>query len=680
MKRLILEIALRVALLYAFFAGLWILLSDRILFAVVKNPELLTQMQTYKGWTFVITTSILLFYALRRAENKLRSREARYRLLAENFPDGIVSLYDLNLRFIVCDGAGLASMGLSKQLVEGKTIRDVFPKETCDIIERNFHAALAGNAAVAEIPFRNRTYGVRHIPVKNEKGEIVAVMAVSQDITHERQIETELVKSKIKYQSLFDNANDSIYLINQETWEIIDCNKRAALLDGYTTEELKKMKIMDLQTPEEISALKEIFKDLDIKGPVSGLSGFNHKRKDGSFVPVEINSATVEIGGEKYRLSIVRDITERKRVEDTLRESEAKFRILTETTSSAIFIIQGDKFRYANAGAEVITGYTKEELCQMYFWEGVHPDFREMVKERGFARQQGDSLPPQYEFKIIRKDGGERWVDFTVAAFVNEGNPALIATGVDVTERKRDEELLKRSNEQLRSLTARLDAIKEEESSRIAREIHDELGQTLTGLKMDISFMEEAFAEGKVPDLKYKLDSMSHLTDSAIRSVRRISTELRPVVLDSLGIVAAIEWQADEFRTRTGIVCECSLPPEEEELPISRGISTTVFRILQESLTNVARHAKASRVRITLTQGEGMLLLEIKDDGLGISPADLHKRGSFGLIGMRERAALHGGRIEINGIGGTGTTVRLSIPLAAEKINENYSSIIMGDL
>ncbi|MBI3876200.1 MAG: response regulator [Verrucomicrobia bacterium] len=227
-------------------------------------------------------------------------------------------------------------------------------------------------------------------------------------------------------------------------------------------------------------------------------------------------------------------------------------------------------------------------------------------------------------------------------------------------ERRRAEEKLRESHEQLRALSVYLQHVREEERTRIAREVHDELGQTLTGLKIDL-----AWIVGRLPKdektLQDKARTMFGHIDTTIQTVRRISTELRPGILDDLGLVAAIEWQANEFQTRTGI--QCHVFATNKAPILDEDLNTAFFRIFQETLTNIIRHANATRADVRLTEESGKLVLEVKDNGRGISEADIAQTKSIGLLGMRERAALVGGEFNIRGTTGKGTTVTVRIPL-----------------
>ena len=230
----------------------------------------------------------------------------------------------------------------------------------------------------------------------------------------------------------------------------------------------------------------------------------------------------------------------------------------------------------------------------------------------------------------------------------------------DISERKRSEEQLKSSREKLRNLAAHLNSVREEERKVIAREIHDELAQSLTALKMGLVWLDKKMPEEK-QILTEKIRSMSNIIDTTIYTVQRISSELRPGLLDDLGLQAALEWQAKEFGERTGITCEITFHSDLVNLDQER--STAIFRIFQETLTNVVRHAEAVEIHASLKETPGKLIMTVKDNGVGITEEEISNSDSFGIIGMQERALLLGGDIKIKGVQGKGTTVTASIPI-----------------
>ncbi|EEF60976.1 hybrid sensor histidine kinase/response regulator [Pedosphaera parvula] len=228
------------------------------------------------------------------------------------------------------------------------------------------------------------------------------------------------------------------------------------------------------------------------------------------------------------------------------------------------------------------------------------------------------------------------------------------------SERKRAVEQLRQSHEQLRALSIYLQEIREEERIRISRAVHDELGQALTGLKIDLSWLAHRLPKEMTPVLNKARDMSAHI-DETIQTVRRISTELRPGILDHLGLVAAIEWQANELQSRTGIHCKISSSLDHTVL--DEDLNTVFFRIFQETLTNVVRHAHATRVDVNLREENNRLILEVKDNGRGITKEQISNFKSIGLLGMRERASLLGGEVVITGVPKKGTRVIVSIPL-----------------
>jgi len=249
-----------------------------------------------------------------------------------------------------------------------------------------------------------------------------------------------------------------------------------------------------------------------------------------------------------------------------------------------------------------------------------------------------------------------------VAVFIelHAKNAALVR---EIAEHERTGERLRESEENLRALAVRLRSVREDEQIRIAREIHDELGQALTGLKMDLTWLTGKLLADQKPLLK-KIKSMFRLIDSTIHSVRKIASGLRPDLLDEVGLAAAIGWQARDFRLRTGIRCNVDLPPDSDGLDQER--STAMFRIFQEVLTNVVRHANATRVDVCMRQDADALTLEVQDNGRGITAAEMHSSKSLGLLGMRERVLLFSGKLEINGSRGRGTQVTVSLPLRSK--------------
>jgi signal transduction histidine kinase len=264
---------------------------------------------------------------------------------------------------------------------------------------------------------------------------------------------------------------------------------------------------------------------------------------------------------------------------------------------------------------------------------------------------------------VRRPDGITAWAIFSAIPIKDPktGNlSGAVVTFVDISDRKRVEVELKNSRQQLRDFSTHLQTVLEEERTRISREIHDELGQQLTILKMELSYVSKRLAKSQ-GSLRARMDSMTKLVESTIQTVRKISTEMRPGVLDDLGLTAAMEWQVEEFKKRTGIDARFTARPEE--ITPDPGRSTTIFRIFQETLTNIVRHAGADQVQIHLERTEAQLIMEVSDNGRGITEEQIANSNSLGLLGIRERVLLWGGTVQIHGVPERGTTLLVKIPL-----------------
>jgi PAS domain S-box-containing protein len=310
-------------------------------------------------------------------------------------------------------------------------------------------------------------------------------------------------------------------------------------------------------------------------------------------------------------------------------------------------------------------GKPREELIGTSFLPLVAEEDRALV-ERKIASLTPDNPAASGEHRVIRPDGTTGWHRWTDRAIFDERGELVEyqSVGRDISERKAAEEELRESRELLRKLAARLEAVREEERSAIAREIHDELGQVLTGLRMELVWLRD-----KLPPngdhLEERVNSMAELLDRTLEDVRKLASRLRPAILDDLGLEAAIEWQADDFSKRTGIPCR--LESEATGLEPDRLRDTAVFRTLQEALTNVARHAEATAVDIRLyVKDDDELRLKVTDNGKGITREQIRSSTSLGLVGMRERVGGLRGLVLIHPAAKGGTEVSLSLPLESE--------------
>ena len=368
--------------------------------------------------------------------------------------------------------------------------------------------------------------------------------------------------------------------------------------------------------------------------------------------------AWVSGDGQECRV-VLTDFTARQQAELELREAGLFNQQIVHSAREGIIVYGRDqRYQVWNPYMEHLTGVPASQVLGRPPLE-VFPFLREAgVMERLERALAGEALPSLDFPYHIPQTGRSGWASDNCAALRNAQGEIIgaIATVRDITVRKRTEE-------ELRALAARLQAVREEERTRVAREIHDVLAQELTRLKLDVVWLNRHLAlpldADKQKAVREKLTVMTAVTDTAIQSVQKIATELRPVVLDSLGLCAAVEWQARDFQARTGIACTATVP--EQDVPLDRDRSTAMFRILQESLTNVLRHA---RVDVLLRPEAGQLVLRIQDNGCGIRPETLSNPMSIGLAGMRERALLLDGHLEIRSQPESGTTIEMRLPLS----------------
>ena len=360
-----------------------------------------------------------------------------------------------------------------------------------------------------------------------------------------------------------------------------------------------------------------------------------------------------------------------RRAEKSFIESEQRFAYVARATTDAIWdlnLVTNEIWWSENF--QKLFGYGPGEVGPtLESWTSrLHPQDRPRT-ESGLQKvieSGGEVWKDEYRFQ--RKDGSYAYiVDRGFVIHDAVGKPVRMVGGMsDSTARKDAEDKLDRSHRQLRALSAKLQSLREEERSRIAREIHDELGQMLTGLKMDLRWIERRLSQSADATLNPLLDKVveaGELADATINTVQRISSDLRPGVLDNLGLVAAVRHEAARFQERTGVTCRLACP--EESLPLPRDIATAAFRIFQESLTNVTRHAQASEVSVELGWKGAELSLDIADNDRGIQPADLEDPKSLGLLGMRERAQILEGDLTITPRPSGGTLVQLRLPLPA---------------
>jgi two-component system sensor histidine kinase UhpB len=368
-------------------------------------------------------------------------------------------------------------------------------------------------------------------------------------------------------------------------------------------------------------------------------------------------------------LVLRRSFRTRRVAQEALRLSQERFEAAALATTDAIWDLNLDtKVLWWSEGIQKLFGYPQDEISSNFEWwrQRVHDDDRDRVLESIRQVVEGGGRTWSGEYRFRRKDGTYAIVmDRGYIIQDAAGKPARLVGGLaDISERRLAERALERSRQQLRALTARLQAGREEERANVAREIHDDLGQVLTALKLNLDWLERRIEEQKngalLNPLVDRIVESQELIEGAIESVQRIATDLRPALLDNLGLSEALREESRRFRERSGVACELELPPEP--IKVSPEAATAIFRVFQEALTNIARHAQASQVRISLERRDGQVMLQVTDNGKGIRPEALNDPNSLGLLGMVERALALGGQVAVAPATPQGTLVTLQIP------------------
>jgi len=462
--------------------------------------------------------------------------------------------------------------------------------------------------------------------------------------------------------ALFENSLDAILMANDEQ-RFVEANPAACLLLGYTREELIKFRIGDLTPPANLQFLPEIWRQFMAEGRLSG--EYLLVCKDGSLVTTEFRAVANIVRG--LHMAILHDITERKHTE----QIRSQLAAIVDSSDDAILSksLNGIVLTW-NQGAERMYGYSAEEIIGKSVSILIPPEQPGELQEILEHLKKGEVLR-RYETKRMKKNGDCIDVSVTLSP-VRDAAGRIVggsAIGQDITRRRRAEaerqrlyEQVQAAEQQLRRLAGYLQTTQENERAYLAREVHDQLGQALTSLKMDLVWLTKRIPS-EPSALKEKATGMGTQIDQAVATVRRIATEIRPGLLDHLGLVAAIEWQVQEFAQRTSIDYDLEL--EDIKPALEDGLATQLFRIVQEALTNIARHAQATQLKIGLTSEAKTVILFIEDNGIGIQPSVISDPQSLGLLGMRERALAQGGEFHIGGQPGKGTRLEVRIPRPA---------------
>jgi len=478
-----------------------------------------------------------------------------------------------------------------------------------------------------------------------------------------QKLGTKLLESEELWTATLGSIGEAVIATDREA-RITFLNPVAAALTGWQPKNALGRPIGNvLRLINEVSGMtadNEVLRVLKEKQVLAVANHVDLVTRDGREIAVEHSAAPIFAGGGQVIgvVLILRDVAERRQEQIATAEQAA----LLELTQDSVFVIDMEgRVLFWSRGAEAMMGYTKAQAAGKIAHEMLLTEFplpfaeiRNQLFELG--HWEGDLIKTARDGRRVIVAG--RWA---LQPGKRGQAPRVLVVNSDITVRKQVEESLILQKEQLRALAERLQWVREEDRKLVARELHDQIGQILTAIKMDMTWMARHLPQSEEKVLARLAESIESI-NGGVRTVRKICSGLRPGVLDDLGLAAAIEWQASEFASRNDIRCSVTVPPVDLHLDGDR--ATAAFRIFQECLTNVVRHAKAKSVRVDLSQEEESILLIVEDDGVGFCESDLSNTlGSLGLLGMKERAQFCGGNLQISSSPGNGTTVTVRVPV-----------------
>ena len=593
---------------------------------------------------------------------------------------------DLEGKIIFWNSYAEKLYGWRSDEVLGQNVVRIVPAAAAVADAENIMARLRkGEAWSGEFQVRTRDgrefdVSVTNTPLRNEHGRLMGIIGVSSNVTElkrlrrrRKQAEEALHESEKRFRTIFESAGIGIALIDIDGVPL-ETNPALARMLGYSAEELCRMAFKDFTHPEDVATDLQLFREIQEGKRESYQLEKRYRRKDGTIVWGKLTASVVRDseGRPQYGIGMVEDISERKAAEERnqklLHNLGERVKELTALHHATRILQQGSDDTNAILGG----------LASLLPAAFQYPEITAARVRLGSDEAATPNFAPcaqELRTEFTTADGRQGSIEIVQTQSLPSANDepflpeerALIDTLADMLRATHDrtagEKALRERTAQLHALTARLNAVREEEALRIARELHDELGQAMTGMTMELAAVQRQLEPGvsfSMPEVQEKLAGVRRLLDTTIATTRKICTELRPALLDQMGLLPALEAQAEEFEARTGIFCNVMLPAEEIDLAPDAALA--VFRIFQEILTNIARHSGATEVMVQLAMIGGEVRLEVVDNGRGVTKEEIAHASGLGLIGMRERAIAAGGQVLVESAAGGGTRVMLSLP------------------
>lgn len=712
------------------------------------------------------------------ALKNLRESESRYRDLVEHSED-LIGTHDLEGRILSINPAPCRRLGYAVEEVLQKQMQDLlaprfrhlFPAFVRRVLENGF------DRGYMTVVTRNGEERVWEYNSTLKKDGVPVIRGMAHDVTERIRAEESLRQSEKKFATAFRASPHAMTITSLRDGRFIDVNASFERQSGYSRDEILGKTILDLDLWDDSADFAAIMADTLKRQKVFGRQA-RLRTKSGRTVYALYSVEVIDIDGEPCALSAGEDITNRIQIERALQESEAKFRLVADTVTSAIWLLQGDQLVYFNREFEKLIGYSREELLSMSPWDLVHPDFREQSRARSAARLRGEPVPSRYQFAIVTKSGEKRWVDFSAAVTEFDGKPTIFGSAFDITATRRAEQELKeramymdalisntplgivikdehqrvrfcnaafeemfqfkqceiqgknlddfiaphareeasllsnavqkggvvhttarrrrkdgtlldvelygvkvvsgdsfvgafaiyqdiserkRSEEKLIALRNRLTRAQEEERARIARDLHDDAGQRLALLSIDLEQLKQASANLR-SSLTQQLESLVKAASEITSDIHNVSRRLHPSQVELLGLPAALTNFCRDFGARNGMEIEFVVSPPQQKP--SQEAALCLFRVAQEAIRNVQKHSGTRRALLQLDEVSGSLRLRISDEGAGFDAESAEYSEGLGLLSMQERLHSLGGELFIHSRRGGGTCIEAYIPLS----------------
>ncbi len=609
----------------------------------------------------------------KRAEEALRKSEERFRVLVENSMDAI-SMHAADGTPLYVSPSASRILGYDDEELVGVNPFDFLHPDDIESAKNLLSDLLQNPERVASSyhRVRHKDGSWRWIEATTQNllanPNVEAIVSNYRDITVRVQTELELRQSEERFAKFFHANPGAIALIRLSDAVLIEMNETFLRLLGYRREELVDRSVNDWinwPDPIESAQLRQELSEQKVLRDVE----LSVRTKSGEIRHLLGSAGLTDIAGETHVLGLGYDVTDRKRAEEALRQSEERFRTLVEQIPAIVYAFRPDEvgsMLYISPQIESMLGFSQAEwMADPKLWrQQLHPDDCEHVLAE-HARRRAVAEPFSCEYRLLTRTGRAVWVHDESIPVRGEGGQARFIQGValDITERKRADARLEEYAIRLRTLSRRLLDVQESERRFIARELHDEIGQLLTGLKLSLEMTTRLPADA----VEANRQQAQALVTELMERVSRLSLELRPTMLDDLGLLPALVWHLNRYTTRTDVKVDFKHRGVEGRR-FAPEVESSAYRIAQEALTNVARHAGVNEVRVRLWSERQKLGIQIEDHGCGFDPKPTLAAGiSGGISGMRERAALLGGQLTIESAPGAGTRLMVELPVGTER-------------